>query len=163
MIGQDIKYAIFVFRKSICERTILTARAKTVKCTPKFVVHSPLQRFRSSTVKFTELERRVVNKEVDAHTITKPVNRNRWMNFLRTRQHHSRFMFIELDSCQTQVKIYAFSAESTPINIKRPVETSNEAFRFRRCHVFLRNDVAELTVVNVPVVFVARANVAVAL
>ena len=30
-------------------------------------------------------------------------------------------------------------------------------------HVFLRNDVAELTVVNVAVAFVARANVAVAL
>ena len=31
------------------------------------------------------------------------------------------------------------------------------------CRVFLRNDVAELTVVNVAVVFVACANVAVAL
>ena len=31
------------------------------------------------------------------------------------------------------------------------------------CRVFLRNDVAELAVVNVAVVFVARANVAVAL
>jgi len=31
------------------------------------------------------------------------------------------------------------------------------------CRVFLRDDVAELTVVNVAVVFIARANVAVAL
>jgi len=31
------------------------------------------------------------------------------------------------------------------------------------CRVFLRNDVAERTVVNVAVVFIARANIAVAL
>ena len=48
-------------------------------------------------------------------------------------------------------------------DIGKPIVRPSKGVALSICRVFLRNDVAELTIVNVAVVFVASANVDVAL